>query len=490
MLIEKEKIDLFLKKLSIFRGKYGEKKKDSWLTAQNYLSYNKIIKHLTGQSVIGGYSCLFTNCFVVDIDIHNPENQLSKWEYKKLINTCFGIENFISTSPRGLHLYYFLNDYLDSEFLREKLLNKLYSKIGRYSNIEIMPQPKHFLKLPFCAIENSQILEDHGRIKVIYNNPKQSIDFIDYVIDQPERHIAEILEYNPKQELRDIKKHLTRSKKQGSGSKFYQGVDNYVKNMYPEGISPGNSNTFILDVTWICYINKFSLEETQITIENFIRTIGNPQKDTIGKRLYARIQARYNQAAKNAIKFKTQSEKPTETIVISKEDQDNIDFVIEECVENIQFKRGLKKFLENLYRWDLYIKNMNKQQALYINKVYSFFFNLSYKKRLLPLPYILLKKWCKRYKKYMDYLKDKKILVLEKKYSKGNFCNHFIFNLKQTVEQTIVKLTEAEFEIEKHAKEMTTMIMNNLRNPRLWDPNSPNYYKKDPSYAGNKPDTS
>lgn len=437
--LDKNKIDMFFSKLGFYRGKYGEKFKSEWQTKEHYLTYNKLLKHFSGQTIIGAFSCQFTKCFVIDIDIHEEEQVKNLMLYKQIVNKSFGIESFISKSARGLHLYYLLDNYFDSNFLKEKLLNKLKSdNFGREipKNIEIYPTSTHFIKLPFSVKENNSIMIDmNGRFKVIFDKIEQVDDFVDYVLNLPERHIADIIGYNLTPDLTDFKKIAPISKKQGLEQTEWGGVEEYYRQTYPDGVQGGNSNQFILDMTFICWKYHLSLEDTQRTIENLIKTNGNPKKDTQGRNLYRRIRCRYNQVVKNSIVIKKKLEKKQEYEEIPKEDSENIAKIVSECPKSTQFRKGLLKFLENVYRWNKYIRSLNKYQALFLNKIFPFFYNFAYKQKLLPLPYTLMTGWSKRYFIYIDYLRSVGVITLEKNYSKNRFCKHFLLHLVKVIKR-------------------------------------------------------
>ena len=106
-------VQLFLSKCSIYRKKYlvFSRKTDSWIQVDRYLTDEKILAVLNADvsANISYFATFKTNFFAIDIDNHSGTVNVTTVAQK--IHESLGDSSFMSSSPRGLHLYYRLNEF-------------------------------------------------------------------------------------------------------------------------------------------------------------------------------------------------------------------------------------------------------------------------------------------------------------------------------------------------------------------------------------------
>lgn len=140
---------LIKKNLTYYFGSYNQKKnqESAWYKSEHHLTDIKFLQGIYSKfySLVGAFNAYTTKFFALDIDDHQIQYLI-----EKVFNEVYhkiGEPSFIVKSPRGIHCYYLLNDFCNTDILVESLrkkVNKLYYK----KHIEIKPTSEVGLRLP------------------------------------------------------------------------------------------------------------------------------------------------------------------------------------------------------------------------------------------------------------------------------------------------------------------------------------------------------
>jgi len=401
--------------LSLFRSKKYIEFNNQWIKTTKTISNKSIELHLKGINTLG-YTCTkWTGCICFDLDCHNVTNEEKK--IKKLISlyeniiSNFGKPSFVVRTKLtgGLHLYYKLDNKILFKTLELEIKKKLKYNMN---NIEILPTPNKPIRFPFNAKNGGHFL-DVDSLKPIqfYENPfmraceliiksdKKSIfTFTDPTIKAPVNWLTD------KKTYKQVKNY----------SKVVR-FDKYLNKIIPE-LKEGNTNEPIENIAFNGYINGFDTDLVCDHIENALLNNGIPRKkDTVGKRIKQRVESHFKRFNKNKKKYLDNK------YLEFKQKTNLVDYTKDEYISNslkklgemhLNKKKGIEKFLSELYIWTLYIRSLSKDDILNINTHYKTFYLQVYKNKNIPLPKNLIKQWNQRYFNIIRMLKDKSIIEL------------------------------------------------------------------------------
>ncbi len=146
------------------RQKYIWRTEQHWVTCNGYLDDKKIRKHIEGKEIYGVRAGEFTNCIVIDLDLHNGCKEVATRQLDVILNHFHGSRKcHYSVSRSGVHVIIMLEkptrtdaarawlrtelQAIDTDELKELALSHNMRSI---SDMEIKPSKKDGWRLPFA----------------------------------------------------------------------------------------------------------------------------------------------------------------------------------------------------------------------------------------------------------------------------------------------------------------------------------------------------
>ncbi len=146
------------------RQKYIWRTDNGWVTCKGYLDDKKIRAHIEGKEIYGVRAGEFTNCIVIDLDLHNGSKKVFLRQLRVIMDHFHGSRKcHYSVSKSGVHVIIMLDrptqidaarnwlrkelESLDTEELKAMALKH---NMRPLSDIEIKPSQKDGWRLPFA----------------------------------------------------------------------------------------------------------------------------------------------------------------------------------------------------------------------------------------------------------------------------------------------------------------------------------------------------
>ncbi len=146
------------------RQKYIWRTDDNWVTCKGYLDDEKIKAHIEGKEIYGVRAGEYTNCIVIDLDLHNGSKDVITRQLEVILNHFHGSRKcHYSVSRSGVHVIIILDrptqidaatawlrnelQAIDTDELKELALSHNMRPI---SDMEILPSHKNGWRLPLA----------------------------------------------------------------------------------------------------------------------------------------------------------------------------------------------------------------------------------------------------------------------------------------------------------------------------------------------------
>lgn len=413
-----------------------------WRTIEGRLSYNLIEKALVEKETIGFYTTYATRVIGFDIDNHNTNdlynlNDTLIQKYNKVVKIMEGeYPSLVFLSPRGLHCYYLLNQLLPFSIIQMILQSKV-SKIG---SVELLPTPKHSLRIP----SKKRQLSPTNLEPIKYN-------------------ITNIHYYNPVYLF--LYDHIPKILRE----RFSKG-DNVTRTLYEEQriskversflpFVSGNTNDKFLRLSALYFYARLSVPQATSRFLSLLK-ISNYKGDLKRiKRLEDRIESNYRTLSKKKFFYI--------------EENANLELFDRELIENIikkspfakQREHKLRVFLIRLFNYVNYHQSLKADHNMFL--LYSYIYFPYYRKyreeNTFPLPSVMMDNWNSRYNEIIDFLVEIKVLKLKHEYyydkddPELNRCRYYEIN----------KMTEITREKEIRVESISALV--NKENPKHID---------------------
>ena len=145
-----KKAETFINTFKPFRSEYIYQydsdlfNQKMWATSKKYLSDKMINEAIIGLSVIGYFITTNTVILGIDLDDHSNKGEAYLLNlYNQVIQRVKVKPSIIFKSPRGLHLYYFFNQFIPTEIITNEAKSKL-----KGIPCEIRPTADSAIRLP------------------------------------------------------------------------------------------------------------------------------------------------------------------------------------------------------------------------------------------------------------------------------------------------------------------------------------------------------
>ncbi len=146
------------------RQKYIWRTEDGWVTCKGYLDDRKIRAHLEGKEIYGVRAGEYTNCIVIDLDLHNGSKEVATRQLDVILNRFHGSRKcHYSISRSGVHVIIMLDRPTQIDAARAWLRKELQAidtdelkelahshNMRSLSDTEIKPSQKDGWRLPFA----------------------------------------------------------------------------------------------------------------------------------------------------------------------------------------------------------------------------------------------------------------------------------------------------------------------------------------------------
>lgn len=426
--------------LSVYRKRYiKQNRHGQWRTGKGALKNKDVYRHFQGQITLGFSLHYFVNCFFLDLDCHDKERTISEEVrivrlaalYTK-VRERIGEPSLIFRSREngGLHLYFKLKKKISFLVLKATLEELL----DGTENIEILPTIQSCLRFPMNTQHNGHLLNaDLKPIDVI--GDRVDIWLVEKIKEAHTHNISDVLKYPD-----SITKYITTPRQALSQARNLGKIRRYEKHLTGI-IKQGQTNKGIERIAFNAYANGFT--ET-MCLDSVIRAFRQHNitrhADTTNKSLLSRINAHYRrfQRQGSGIMSKRLEKRPQRPDMLQLP-------IIEDTYKRIMAKLGkihhhkaasLHRFVTQLYRWCKYIKDLNDYDRLTLDGIYKGFYYWTKVKGCIPLPKVLLQKWCHRYYDFILLLRVMKILIpkrsyynpIDKKYGEKGHCRYYEVN--------------------------------------------------------------
>lgn len=414
-------LPVFVRVFGPFQDRYSKKFYNSqtlfepttWKTVNRRLTHRLIEDAINEKETIGWYSTYSTRVIGFDIDSHqtNEEYKLNptlKSKYAKIIDIMQGeLPSLVFQSPRGLHCYYLLNQLLPFSIMQMVLTDK----ISKISSVELLPTPKHSLRIPSKKRQlNPENLTPiaYDIENIVYYNPVYLFLY---------SHIPKIL-----RERFSKGDHLTRTLYEE------QRINKVERSFLP--INPGQSNDKFLRLSALYFYAKLTVPQATQRFLALLK-VSNYKGDLKNiKRLEERIESNYRSLSKKKYFFI--------------EENANLELFDEIIIDNIiarspfakQRESKLRVFLIRLFNYINYHQSVKKDHNTYL--LYSYIYFPFYRKfrdeETFPLPSIMMYNWNSRYHEIIKFLVEIKILELKYDYfyneenQELNRCRYYKIN--------------------------------------------------------------
>jgi hypothetical protein len=143
-----DKAEAFFKTFRPYQRKYAAKDTagffDAWHTLPAPLTADLVRQAITGTLALAYFSTTARDSFAVDIDAHHGQGDGYLLTVYSRLNTALGVHpSALFKSPRGLHAYYFLSDYVPEAILLNLVRDRL-----KGIPVECRPTTSQALRIP------------------------------------------------------------------------------------------------------------------------------------------------------------------------------------------------------------------------------------------------------------------------------------------------------------------------------------------------------
>ncbi len=373
-----------------------------WRTVKKYLKRSYIEKAIAGFTLLGWFTNLKPNVIGIDLDDHQgkawtgvePSPQLLS-KYNQVLQR-FPEPSVLVQSPRGLHVYYVLNDRIPSNILEYLAKDKL-----KGIPCEVRPTPDMALRIP----EASRILDP----KTLLPSPGRKVQKYHPAILFDDRYLPAIV----RETLQDRKKKLR--------AFLYSPKIERLEGLYTP-IIPGYSNDTLNHLIPVYKRAGLTLEDAIYRFTVMLQQ--SPIYDgelTKPKRLEQRIRSYYRKDYKNYVP----QPQVQQLNLLHKP-------LVEDLVKQSPFAKQrdkvIESFLYSLLNWcswhDEIIKN--SKQTAYFDYLYPWY-RKNRKAGYYPLPQTFLVKSNQRYFEIMTWLQEIGFISNApfKYLPKGGICKYY-----------------------------------------------------------------
>ncbi len=372
-----------------------------WRTVKRYLKQSYIEKAIAGITLIGWFNNLKPNVIGIDLDDHKgtawkgvscSPQLLNK--YNRILQV-FPEPSVLVQSPRGLHLYYILNDRLPSNLLEYLTKNKL-----KGIPCEVRPTPDKALRIP----EASRILDP----KTLLPHPKRETVKYHPAILFDDEYLPAVV----RDTLQDRKKKLR--------TFMYSAKIECIESDYTP-IIPGFSNEALNHL--ITVYKKAGLSPEEAIYRFTVILQQSPLYDgelTKPSRLEQRVDSYYRKDYDHIPK--------PQALQLNLLHKPLIEGLVKQSPFAKQRDKVIERFLYSLLNWcswhDEIIKN--PKQTTYFDYLYPWY-RKNRKAGYYPLPKTFLKRSNQRYFEIMAWLQEIGFIINApfKYLPKGGICKYY-----------------------------------------------------------------
>lgn len=380
-----KKADVFINAFKPYRNNYTYEYYNTlfheklWAESKKYLSENKILEGILGLSAIGYFLTNSTVILAIDIDDHSGKGEAYLLNlYNQVLQRIKIKPSIIFKSPRGLHLYYFLTEFVPTGIL----VNHANEKLKGIPH-EIKPTENISLRFP---IESKAINPENMQF---FNMPFEKI--IPYC---QKYHPVELFDENilPIAIRESLKEKRQNIKKFKSIPKI-----EYIENQLLPFEDHNTNETFLK----LCNIYRCSGLTIDEALYRFKLCLLRSPEYTGGLINYRELSRRVKSEYVNNQSFIPKK------IEVDPNLFDNI--IVNNIIKRSPFTyrrdKALKQFIFKLLHWidfqDEILKD-KKQLSLW-DYMYPYY-RKNRNEGLYPLPFNLMRKWNHRYFEILDFL--------------------------------------------------------------------------------------
>lgn len=369
-----------------YRGKYciQSQKPDMfgnrWHTEQQPLTYPIIQRAILGEITAAYFQKTITCTLGIDIDDHKGYGKAYLLNlYSQVIDHLGGLRpSVLIESPRGMHLFYYLDQLLPTNLLIRQAQEAL-----KGVPCEVKPTMTASLRIP----QENRIISPYTF--------KRLTDSLEYIVSEAERYSISDLFYSLEKPERDTPK---QRKKKLTALKTAEKLEAAEDEIAPGGFIPGESNDQFMALAIKYRTYGLDIEQAydrfMLILNNSYLYSGELQQKP--KRLWQKLSSFYS-------KELPQPEYIRQPDMFYNE-------VIEDIIKLSPFakqrQKPLRRFLTELFYWKSYhdrIKNEDPGRAAELNYLYPYYIKAR-KEGYYPLPSSLLRQWNIQYDTIISFL--------------------------------------------------------------------------------------
>lgn len=359
---------------------YGTEK--SWASRSSFLSDNIIEAAIIGRAAYAYLASTHTRTLGIDIDDHkNLGEEYLISLYDQTVNKIGLMPSLLVKSPRGLHAYWYIEQFLPTE-----ILVTIAERNMRGIPIEIKPTMTTALRIP-----NQNTLIDPKTLK------KLGKSLEDAIAQAEVYHYAELFEGKLHSDIPASRK---QRKDRVVSFKKAEALYQIEAKVVPIGFLDGCTNQQFLELEQAYRCSGLSMEAA---LDRFAlvlaRSYGYTKstKDAINlKSIERRLKCTYR---------KNDAPIVYKPIEVSLFNQTIIEDLIALSPFAKQREQPLRRFLSKLLAWiDWHDDIMKDKAQIAVFDYYYRYYRKNRKEGYYPLPYSQLKKWNSHYNEIMDWL--------------------------------------------------------------------------------------
>lgn len=379
-------------------------------TLKRKLLERDIISHCNGIRSYGFKYHFFTDFFSLDLDAHDNllgsrEKQLAN--LYEIVKKKLGIPSFVAkTKTEGGYHCYFKLEQIYSFPLLERDLKAIFKG---HPNIEILPTNKKFMRLPFDYRNGGHLLDPTNLkpIRVLHDKEcKNNYIFLRNHLKTVKVHDSRIL-FNSNLLNRYGRKinHQNLSKAKSDTLKAVRFLKEQEK-IKKEHLRQGSTNEYLSKTAFNGSCNGIDIKTlTEQVISDFSELNIKKDKDTSDKRIEQRLKSFYrkikSQGSINTYREEKAKKSKEQQETLFNELKPTVDKIVKNCKELVikdrrkknQVLKSFEKFIYELLKWNKYISNLTHEEAIIFDTNYKYFYHSVKKKKIIPLPYELIKNW-------------------------------------------------------------------------------------------------
>ena len=369
------------------RDLFSEVPEKAWMTKHEYLLDQTIDAALKGAITIACLSGASTKVLGIDIDDHRglgKEYLLNL--YDQTVQKVGCNPSLLCKSPRGLHAYWYLGQYLPTELLVDSAKKEL----GKLP-VEVRPSMTEALRVP----KTGAVLDPETLHKV-YKPIEQ------YMAAAPTYHYAELFQSQLHHEY--LRKHATVTQKRDKAISLSKAelLSEAEARIAPGGFINGQTNDQFLELEWIYRTAGLEYRRSFRPIKLILdRSYGYSKNkaDAISlKNIRKRLECTYK---KNNNQYIPQPKDREQDLF----DEPLVNDLIAKSIFAKQREKKLRYFLGELLAWCTFHDNVMKdpKQAAIFDWYYKYY-RKNRKEGYYPLPTSKLKAWNSQYNSIIKWL--------------------------------------------------------------------------------------